>query len=152
MVNAVDDFISLHTEACRKHGRYICGVCSFQRECTKCACLKYVNPGHAEGVCARCNHPPSFHRTVPLFLKKKSQKNAMRAILQLKVYTRTHAHMHTHSLTYIHTYIHTSRPSLFLTPTHSHTALYCRTARAGHECPGNPKRSGEFEVRGGHSH
>ena len=85
MVYAVDDFISLHmSQACRRHGRYVCGDCSFQRECSKCACQKYVNPGHKDGVCSACNHPPSYHRRVPLFLKKKNAKNMMRGILSQK--------------------------------------------------------------------
>ncbi len=84
MIGFVEDFISLHSQPCSKHGRYVCGVCTFHRECTKCSCTCYFTNAHQGAACYRCNHPQDLHRIVPLFLKKKSQRNIMQSILYLK--------------------------------------------------------------------
>ena len=63
-IKTLDQFIESHKYPCRKHGRFICGDCTFRRNCQigSCKCVLFkssTEDGH--GICVHCDHPGSLH-------------------------------------------------------------------------------------------
>jgi hypothetical protein len=72
----IDDFISHHTEPCRKHARTICGDCVYFRECHfgTCACKHFKKDKNTGLVCLTCSHPVSHHKLLPMALNPTKQR------------------------------------------------------------------------------
>ena len=73
----MDQYIAKHKLPCRKHGRQVCGVCSFRKECTlnNCKCELFIPKGKKIiGICDNCEHPFNLHKLYPLQTKEVEDK------------------------------------------------------------------------------
>ena len=84
-IKSVEDYMSLHQKPCRRHGRWLCGTCTFRRECMiqKCGCMCFMKSDNKDnaGMCEKCNHVAQNHRLCPLQLQTSNTKASMLAIL-----------------------------------------------------------------------
>ena len=87
-ISLLDAFITLHLLPCRKHGRKICCICVFRRECQlkNCQCKAFVCPPDKlvitfNTICATCTHPGTLHVLCPNQLKSSFKQKGLLKIL-----------------------------------------------------------------------
>lgn len=75
-ITAIDDYIRVHDEPCRKHARTICGDCVYFRECHfgACACKEFKKDKRTGLVCLHCSHPISHHKVLPIALNPAKKR------------------------------------------------------------------------------